>query len=129
MRASKKGLIGAIAGAVLCGVLMGFAGWELWQQSGDWEGLLLPLMGLPLGAVLGFGYAFGWPTARRWCARACGVAAVGSFFAILLSRNRTSGLLRALFFTIFCFSMALGLAYLPGICIGIRAIWREHRAA
>lgn len=65
MRASKKGLIGAIVGAVLCGVLTGLAGWELWQQSGDWESLLLPLMGLPLGAVLGFGYAFGWPTARR----------------------------------------------------------------
>jgi hypothetical protein len=57
-------------------------------RSEFWDPLWQLAIMIPMGAVYGFGFAFGWPYAKRWMARMFGVAVTGSMLAILFSRVR-----------------------------------------
>ena len=127
MNAMKKGCIGIAVGGIACSIAFFCAGASSPQGLGFGDVVGCLLGGLLVGGFFGFGYAFGWRFAKSWLAKALGVAAVGSFASILFSRDRRSGFMGAFIITTICLSCALGLAYLPGIFVGVRDIIREHR--
>lgn len=123
MSALKKGMIGAIVGAV---VLTAF---YVASVNGTTTGVdILTLLGcIPLGALYGFGYAFGWGYFKSITAKAMGVATGASILTILFSKEDTG--LKIFFIYLFAFAFATAIAWLPGIVKGIASIVREHQTA
>lgn len=130
MKATTKGKLGAgIGGAI--GIIIGIVLAVMASNEGGGAVLLGGLtMGVFLaivGAIAGFGYAFGLKLGIKWCSKAMGVAGATSIIAILFSKDRRNGFLLSFMIFILVISFTIGIAYLPGIFMGIRQIKEEAR--
>lgn len=133
MKATTKGKLGAgIGGAI--GLIVGIAFAVMTANSGGdakaviITGLMMGLFLVVIGIIAGFGYAFGLKLGVKWCGKAMGVAGATSIIAILFSKDRRNGFIVSLLIFTFVFSFTIGIAYLPGIFMGIRQIKEEARA-
>ena len=121
MSATRKGKIGAIIGLIIMAfiaLVLTINDVTMWPIF-----FIYPI----IGAIYGFGFAFGWPLAKRWLAKSFGFAAGVGIFTMLLSRNREQGCMWGFFMFILILSFGVGLAYLPGIYIGIKEIIAEKK--
>ena len=125
MKASTKGIIGATLGAVIMtsiGMYSYFAGGG---EEMEISMLISTILGMAIGgAILGFGYTFGWQYVKSFTAKALGVAVTGSVITIIFSRKDT--LLKCIFIYAVALSIGIGIAYLPGIIKGIQLISQER---
>ncbi len=122
MTAKKQALLGVVGGALLTVVIV-LVGTADQPDSRN----LLP-MAVPLGMFYGFGYAFSGPTLKKWLMWAAGASGTIATWALVSQLFFRRGLFLGLILCMFLFIAAAGLAYLPGIFIGIRRIWQESRA-
>lgn len=118
MSAKSKGIIGAVIG-VLAFVGVSIAQWlgYLGKPADLWY---VYLFIIPLGAIIGFGLAFGFSGGVRILGGFLGVAAPVSILAIIFSEDRNRSFAMTLIILIFGISLIIGLCYIPGIIIGIR---------
>lgn len=121
--AQRRGIIGAAVGAIVLAVLIVAT-----------NGFSIPLLmlGLPLGGIYGFGYAFAnW---RRILEKTKqGAVEGGAVFGIgvvlsHLTRNENYGIWGWIYFLLRV-SWNLGMGWIPGVWYGIRAIREERRAS
>lgn len=123
MKAKTKGILGACIGGAV-GIIGGIC---LASTEGIQTGFMMVLFLAVLGLIGGFGYAFGLKLGVKWCGKAMGVAGATSLFAILFSKDRRNGFLISFIIFMLVFSFTIGIAYLPGIFMGIRQIKEEAR--
>lgn len=119
MKAKKRGIIGAVVGAIGLPAFMVFAS----SMQGIPQDIGSIILMFFCGALYGFGYAFGWSYVKSWIAKAFGVSTSLSLLGILFSRNWSW--LKTFFVFLIVFSFAIGLAWIPGVVRGIRAIAAE----
>lgn len=123
MKAKTKGILGASIGGVI-GIIGGIC---FASTVGIQTGLMMGLFLAIVGAIGGFGYAFGLKLGVKWCGSVMGVAGATSIIAILFSKDRRNGFLLSFMIFILVISFTIGIAYLPGIFMGIRQIKEEAR--
>jgi uncharacterized membrane protein len=128
MRAKTKGIIALTIGGIF-GLVLTIAMTAIMSTMGEYFyiGLIAGLVWIPLCAIGGFGYAFGWHLGKRWLAKIAGVAVGTSILFILFSRDRRTSFILTFMFLPLVFSFTVGMCYLPGIVIGIKAIRAESR--
>lgn len=133
MKATTKGKLGAgIGGAI--GIILGIVFTVMAANEGvDTKSIFITAITMILflalmGSIAGFGYAFGLKLGIKWCGSAMGVAGATSIFAILFSKDRRNGFLISFMIFILVISFTIGIAYLPGIFMGISQIRREKKA-
>lgn len=123
MKAKTKGILGVSIGGAI-GIIGGIC---FASTEGIGAGLTMGLFLAIVGAIGGFGYAFGLKLGIKWCSKAMGVAGATSIIAILFSKDRRNGFLLSFMIFILVISFTIGIAYLPGIFMGIRQIKEEAR--
>lgn len=121
MTAKQQALLGVIGGVLITTVSIIIG---LTDRSALWPTLAI---GIPMGIIYGFGYAFSWEILKKWLSSAAGASGTIAFWAIISQLLFRRGLFLGLIICIFLIAGAIGLAYLPGIFIGIRRIWRESQ--
>ena len=142
MSEKKKGLIAIIVGGVLSGALgiwmivsvptSAFVGQTIAIQAA--ASVFIILMMVIFGGVMGFGYAFGAPTAWRWVAGLFGLAIGISFFGMILGMLSPRGslgpaLLAFGLFKIMFLMMIIIFSFMPGFFMGIYRIYQERKTA
>lgn len=90
-------------------------------------GMLVPFM--LVGILYGFGYIFSGPVLKKWVSWAIGASCSVITFSILLQLFTRRGLFGGLFVAIFLLAGSVGLAYIPGIFIGIRRLREKEEVA
>ncbi len=121
MTAKKQALLGIAAGALLAVVIVLVGAADRPASTN-----LLP-MAVPLGMFYGFGYAFSGPILKKWLIWAAGASGTIATWALVSQLLFRRGLFLGLFLSLFLISAAVGLAYIPGLFIGIRRMWQESR--
>ena len=121
MTAKKQALIGMVGGVIVTWACI-IAG--LSDRSALGPTLAI---GVPMGMLYGFGYIFSLPIIKKWGAWAAGVSGSIAFSALVSQLFFRRGLITGLFISIMLLVCSVGFAYIPGIFIGIKAIWNESR--
>lgn len=83
---------------------------------------IVTLYAMPAFALYGFGYAFSFDILKSWLAKAARASSDIAFMSLIFQIIAGRGLFLGLFICIMIFSCAIGLAYLPGIFIGLKAL-------
>lgn len=118
MSSLVKGIIGAVAGCILFPFILSMEGGY---------GITDILLFIPVGALYGFGFAFGWGYLKTITSKLLGVATGASIITIIFSRENT--FIKVFFIYLFAIALAFGIAWIPGVVKGIKDIVRERRAA
>jgi len=134
MSAKKKGLIGAIIGAILGIAVIVIVGLDTISgataaEYSTGQLFIMALGAIPAGAFYGFGFAFGLPLGKKWLCKIFGVAVGTSIIAIIFSNDRTQSFIKSFIILTFLFSFIVSISYLPGIVIGIKSIIQERKYA
>lgn len=77
MSAVKKGILGAVIGAIVIGGFMCASMMET-------EGMPMALVGIPLGAMYGFGLPFGWNDIKKMFSVGSGTNPLIKFLLVIL---------------------------------------------
>ena len=113
MSAKTKALLGCCLGCV-CSVIIYF-------KTHD----ISILYCMPFFALFGFGYAFSMNILRSWLSSAANVTGEIAMFSLFAQLIAGRGLLPGLLLCMFIFIAVIGFAYLPGIFVGLRELYRE----
>jgi hypothetical protein len=124
MNAKRLALVGIMSG---CAVFLCI--FLLQISSGNPFPLQSALIMLPAFAVYGFGYAFSYPLFKNWLAKVAGVSGTLVFWGIISQLVFRRGFFLGFFLASFFLVGFVGLAYLPGIFIGIKRLITERSAA
>ena len=132
MSAKKKAVVGIVIGIIVCIGLEIVMITQFSETGRPMEFGTIAITSVAMifgGALFGFGYAFGMGIGIRWLRNIFGVAAGVSVISVIFSRNKSQSTLVALFTMVLIIACCLGVAYIPGIVIGIRDIIRENKIA
>ena len=130
LTAKAKGLRGAIAGAVIMGVfILFFDRWAMGNGTGISYDRTVYLGMMAVAPLYGFGYAFGYKKMIHWFARALHFSGEVTLAALIwwVLTGSKKGFVRGFILIMVIFCTIAGMAWMPGIPMGIRAIREENR--
>ena len=117
MNAKMQAMLGIVSGCAVC--------FCIFLLASNSDRPLPPqqcLNMMPFFAIYGFGYAFSGPLFKRWLCKVAGISGKIVFWGIIGQLLARRGFFLGLFLAFFVFAGFVGLAYLPGIFIGIRRL-------
>lgn len=129
LSAVKRGKRGAIIGSILIVpiLILNIVAGELGPSP--IELVLGIVITIGAGTCYGFGYAFGWTWLLRWAAGALHYSGhvLDAGFIWWICTGRKGGIIRGLIFATFLLTVAVTLAWIPGVVKGIKEIRAEKK--